>query len=198
MSQYNQTNSRNFVLDIPDAGLTKAFKLNIQTALIPGVRIPVTETPSGTKGLGRAHIPGSTIEFDPLVLRFLVDENLDSWLELYQWMLSINNYLTSDNQAWQKGQVPEFITLHIMDNTNKNIVMSFHYYGAWCSDLGDIEFSYTEDSDPVIACSATFSYKYFVVERNGVLIDTKKSIAESAFSNISNDISNIGMNPRIK
>lgn len=197
MSQYNQTNSRNFVLDIPDAGLTKAFKLNIQTALIPGVRIPVTETPSGTQGLGRARLPGSTVEFDPLVVRFLVDENLDSWLELYQWMLSINNYLTMENQAWEKGQVPEFITLHILDNNNSDIVMSLHYYGAWCSELGDLEFSYTEEGDNAMNCSATFSYKYVIIEKDGIIIDTKKSIRESSMSKISQDASNIGMNPRI-
>lgn len=175
---YNQTNITNFALDIPDANITRAFKLNVQSALIPGIRIPPTNTPAGTKGLARANLPGSTVEFDPLVVRFLVDENLDAWVDLYTWMLSINNYLTHDNMGWNEGTLPKFITLHILDNTKENIVMSIHYYGAWCSDLGEIEYTFVEDSDPAVSCVATFNYKYYVIEKNGRIIETRESITE--------------------
>lgn len=175
---YNQTNISNFVLDIPDANITKAFKLNVQSALIPGLRIPVTDTPSGTKGLGRAKLPGSTVEFDPLVCRFLVDEKLQSWIDLYKWMISINNYATLENTGWEDGVLPNFITLHILDNTKQNIVLSYHYYGAWVSDLSEIEYNYTEEGDPAVTCVATFQYKYFIVEKDGNIIDTRESIRD--------------------
>lgn len=173
---YNQTNISNFVLDIPDANITRAFKLNVQSALIPGLRIPVTDAPSGTKGLGRAKLPGSTIEFDPLVCRFLVDEEMKSWLDLYLWMISINNYATLENNGWEEGVLPKFITLHILNNTKTDIVLSIHYYGAWISDLSEIEYNYTEDGDPAVTCVATFNYKYYVVEKDGIIIDTRESI----------------------
>lgn len=180
MSLNNLSNITNFLLEIPDAGITEAFKLNVQNALIPGVRIPVTETPSGTKGLGRARLPGSTFEFDPLTIRFQVDEDLKSWLELYRWMLSINNYLTLENEGWMDGVLPKFISLHILDNTKSKSVMIIHYHGAWVSDLGEMEYSYTEESDPAITCMATFQYKYFEVEVNGQIITSRKSIKEAA------------------
>lgn len=171
-------------MEIPDSGITAKFKGNIQSALIPGVRIPVTDTPTGTKGLGRAKLPGSTFEFDPLVTRFVVDEDLDTWVELYKWMLSINNYLTLYNEGWEEGVLPKFITLHILDNTKTKIVMSIHYHGAWISDLGEIEYNFTEESDPAVTCMATFQYKYFTIERNGVIIDHRQSIHEQAMSRI--------------
>lgn len=175
MTIYNTSNTTNFLLDIPDAGITEAFKLNVQTALIPGIRIPVTNAPTGTQGLGRANLPGSTFEFDPLVVRFLLDEDLDSWLQLYEWMLSINNYLTLKSDAWNSGQVPEFITLHVLDNTKTKPVISFHYYGAWCSELSDIEYNYSEDGNPPMTSTATFFYKFVKIEKNGKIIETRRS-----------------------
>lgn len=194
---YNQTNITNFLLDIPDANITKAFKLNVQSALIPGIRIPPTDMPSGTQGLGRARLPGSTVEFDPLVCRFLVDEKLDSWVDLYKWMLSINNYLTHDNVGWKEGTLPKFITLHILDNTKETIVMSIHYHGAWCSDLSEIEYTFVEDGDPAVTCVATFQYKYYIIEKDGVIIDTRESIQEKA-QITGESPSRVGMHPSLR
>lgn len=176
--KYNQTNITNFLLDIPDANITKAFKLQVQSALIPGIRIPVTDVPSGLKGLGRARLPGSTVDFDPLTIRFMVDEDLQSWIDVYKWMISINNYMTDDNVGWKDGVLPKFISLHIMDNSKKKIVLTIHYYGAWPSDLNEIEYSYTDDGSPAMACVATFNYKYYIVEKDGIIINTRQSIAE--------------------
>lgn len=182
---FNQTNATNFLIDIPDAGLTKAFQLNAQSAIIPGIRIPITETPAGVRGIARAQLPGSTLEHDPLVIRFLVDEDLEAWLQLYQWMLSINNYINFDSSAWKPGYVPPHVSLHILDNSKTKIVLSIHYYGAWCSDLGEIEYQYTEESDPAIVCQATFPYKYMQIEKNGKIISTRQSIEQSASSRAS-------------
>ncbi|ADJ19465.1 gp3 tail completion and sheath stabilizer protein [Acinetobacter phage 133] len=186
MSLKNLTNTTNFVLDVPDAGITEAFTGNVQSALIPGVRIPVTDTPTGTRGLGRAKLPGSTFEFDPLVCRFIIDENLKTWVELYRWMLSINNYLTLENEGWEEGVLPKFITLHILDNTKSNIIMSIHYYGAWISDLGEIEYNYTEESDVSVTCMATFQYKYFEIVYNGIAVKHRGTIHEHAQKRIDN------------
>lgn len=175
MTIFNTTNTTNFLLSIPDAGLTEAFELNVQSALIPGIRIPVTEAPTGTQGLGRAHLPGSTFEFDPLILRFLVDEDLDAWLQLYKWMLSINNYLTLRSDGWDEGVLPEFITLHVLDNTKRKPVISFHYYGAWCSELTELEYNLAEDGNPPITSTATFYYHFVKVEKDGVIIETREN-----------------------
>ncbi|EQA7786709.1 hypothetical protein ACX818_001295 [Acinetobacter baumannii] len=176
---YNQTNITNFRLDVPDAHITEAFNLNVQSALIPGISIPAVNTPLGNKGLARANRPGTTFEFEPLVLRVLVDEKLDAWEDVYRWMLSINNYITHDNTGSIEGVLPEFITLHILSNDKKDIVMSIHYHGAWPQMMGDLEFNYTEESDPAMYVNVTFNYSYFTVEKNGVIIETRQSISDT-------------------
>ena len=198
MSTFNQTNVTNFVLDIPDTGLTKAFKLNVQSALIPGIRTPVATVSAGQYGIARANLPGSTVEFDPLPIKFLVDENLDSWLEMYKWMLTVNNYLTLEHSTKSSGKIPEFITLHILDNSKQNIVISIHYYGAWCSELGEIEYNYTEETDIAMTCTATFNYKYFQVEKDGIIITDRLSIDENFVKNGGSMDALIGVNPRLR
>lgn len=176
MSLFNQTNITNFVLDIPDGGLTEAFVLNVQSFHIPGVRIPITDTVTGPKGQGRSLIPGSTFEHDPIEIRFLVDENLESWLQMYRWMLSLNNYVTQNSEAWQPNGQPEGIILHILDNSKTKIVLSFHFYGAWPTDLSSIEYSFSEEGDPAMICTCQMNFKYFEVIKDGKVMAHKPTI----------------------
>ena len=184
MSLFNQSNITNFVLEIPDAGITRAFKLNVSTCLLPGLRIPSTDVPLGPQGLARAKLPGSTVEFDPLVVRFLVDREFQSWIDIYSWMISLNNHHTLKSEGWKDKVLPKFITLHILNNTKTEIMMSVHYYGAWPSNLAEIDFSFTEEGDPAVSCVATFEYKYFEIEKNGVIIKKREAISDRQSNNI--------------
>lgn len=177
---YNQTNTTNFILEVSDSNLTQTFKLNVQDVTLPGVHIPVTDVPGGTQGINRSSLPGSTIEFDPLIVNFLCDKDLRAWLDIYKWMLSLNNYITHESKAWHPKGRPEAVTLHILDNNKDKIVMSIHYYGAWPSDLSEIQYSYKEDSDPAINATATFNFKYFAVEIDGIIIEGRPQIDSNA------------------
>lgn len=181
---FNQSNITNFVVEIPDAGLTSAFSLNAQSANIPGIRIPQVETVTGPQGLGRAMRAGTTFEHDPLVIRFLVDENLDSWLQMYQWMLTTNNYLTGENTAQDSGGAPDYITVHILDNNKTKIVLSVNYYKPFISDLSEIEYNYTEEGDPAMVCTATIPFVFMQVEKDGVIITKRENINSAKNSRI--------------
>ena len=52
---------------------------------------------------------------------------------------------------------------------NKDCVY-FYQEKPWVSDLSEVEFSYTEDSDPALVCTATIPYTYFQVEKDGKII----------------------------
>lgn len=182
MSLYNQINQTNFRMDIPNGKETEAFVLNIQTTTLPGIRIPMTDTPLGKKGLGRAQLPGSTFEHDPLMIRFLVDEYMTSYIQMYRWMLGINNYVSHDNSYWVTKQ-PEAVMLHVLDNDKKNIIMTYHMYGAWPSDLSELEFQYNEEGDPAITCMAILPFKYFEIEQDGKIITPRTPIKDFNMNN---------------
>lgn len=183
---YNQTNTTNFILEIADNNLAETFKLNVQAVTLPGIHIPVTDAPGGTQGMYRSKRPGSTTEFDPLIVRFLCDRELKGWLDIYKWMLSLNNYRTHESKAWHPSGQPEAMTLHVLDNTKQKIVMSIHYYSPWPSDLSEIEYSYTEESNPAIPCTATFGFKDFAVEIDGIIVEGRPQLNEAAQARVAN------------
>lgn len=180
MSLNNQTNVTNFILEVSDSGLTETFKLNCQAVTLPGIHIPMDDLPGSTQGIHRMKRPGSTIEFDPLIVQFLCDRELNGWLDIYKWMLSLNNYTTHESKGWHPKGQPEAVTVHILDNTKTKIVMSIHYYGAFPSDLSEIEFNYREDSDPAVPVTATFGYKSFEVEIDGIIVQGRPQIDSAA------------------
>lgn len=186
---FNQANVTNFILDIPDAGRTAGFYLNAQAAPLPGVRIPIVDTVTGTQGLGRALRPGTTFEHDPLVVRFLVDENMESWVNMYKWMLTTNNYLTGENTA-QKDS-PDYVTLYILDNSKTKIVMSANFYKPFVSDLSEIEFTYSDETDTAMVCTATIPFAYMQIEKDGEIIKTRDSYADAQRARMTG-------NPRLK
>ncbi|UPW39252.1 putative tail completion and sheath stabilizer protein [Escherichia phage vB_EcoM_ESCO47] len=169
---FNQANITNFVVDIPDNDRVSGFVLNAQAAPLPGVRIPIVDTVTGTMGLGRASRAGTSFEYDPFIVRFIIDEDMTSWLNMYKWMLSTNNYITGENTAQADG--PEFATLHILDNSKTKIVLTANFYKPWVSDLSEIEFSYTEDADVAMVCTATIHYAYMTIEKDGEIIQTQQ------------------------
>lgn len=166
----NQTNSTNFRLDVPDQHATEQFVLNVQSASIPGLRIPVTDAPLNSTGAGRMNIPGTTTEFDPLMVRIILDEQLDAYIQVYQWMLSINDYARKNPTMWGKFPQPKAMMLHVLNNTKNDIIATFNYYNAWPSELGEIEYSYTETGDVAITCVVTFNYSYFEIEKDNKVV----------------------------
>lgn len=194
---FNQTNTTNFILEIPDGGLTQAFKFNLQAASVPGVHIPATDVPGTPQGMYRSKIPGSTFEFDAVPIRILVDENLDSWVEAYKWMLACQNYLNRDKSGWKNdGEgFPGAVLMHVLDNDKKEIVMTLRYIGGWCSDLSEIEYNLSEDADPAMVFIATLQFKYIEVEHKGKVIDGRSSVNDTRESNYQK---NVAMHPSLR
>lgn len=175
---FNYTNPQNFQLEIPDGHLTKGFTLNIQGITIPSITIPSTKKPAGMYGLAVSDYPSSCVEFDPLVVRFVVDENLESYLNLYQWMLSIVDYNGGNSTAW-KNSSPEAVQVHILDNERRNIVSTFNFYGCWCSQVGELEYNYTNDMSETVVCTAILPFKTMSIEKDGKIIKPRPSISDA-------------------
>lgn len=166
MSFYNQTNNTNFKVEVQKNQATN-FTLNVQRTTIPGMRITVVETPS-MHGLHRQHIQGSATEFEPLTLTFLVDEELQSYLDVYEWMLKINNYQTGSSQPIH--DTSQNLTVHILDNNKQALPVTFEFVDSFPYELGDLEYSYTEEGVLYMTCTATFHYKRMNVYKKGVKI----------------------------
>lgn len=82
----NQIQNRNFLSSIGfKFTLNRARKVSFfsNSANIPGMTLGVTEQPTYLKNID---IPGDKITFQDFTLRFIVDENLENYMEIQRWM----------------------------------------------------------------------------------------------------------------
>ena len=61
-------------------------EFTIQTANIPGISLDEVQQPTRLKSIS---LPGSTLSFANLDLSFLVDENLNNYKELHDWLIGL-------------------------------------------------------------------------------------------------------------
>lgn len=166
----NYTQKTNFRLDIPNS-MASDFVINVQEVNVPSISIAAT--PFSVNPQARGMLPGSGIEFEPMTTRIILDEDLQAYADMYQWMLSIVDYRESKATAWLEGGSPKTILIHILDSTKEKILLTYRLFGAFPQMLGEIEFNYDNPTNIASVCQVTWGYKYFEIERNGVVIKSK-------------------------
>lgn len=166
----NYTQKTNFRLDIPNSHATD-FVINLQEVNVPSISIPATSFTVNPQA--RGSLPGSAMEFEPMSTRILLDENLQAYVDMYQWMLSLVDYRESKATGWLEGGSPRTILIHILDSTKEKILLTYRLFGAFPQMLGEIEFNYDNPTNIAAVCQVTWHYKYFEIERDGVVVKTK-------------------------
>lgn len=173
MTFKNPAHKTNFRLDIPDAGATKRFEMNVQSLTIPSMEIEPVMIQLNPQSQGM--LPGSSARFDPLNIRFLLDEDLSAYVDIYKWMISIVDYAKNSSTAQDVGTVPRTVLLHVLDNSKTKILLTWRFHDAWPSMIGNIDYEYTDESNSPMTTDVTFMYKSFEIEQNGVIIRPRDS-----------------------
>ena len=166
-------NKNNFKLIIQK---TPTVEYYAQTVTIPGLSF--SETIQAT-GIGvDAYFPGDKISFDTLNVSFLVDEDLENYQEMYNWMTQIvpisdskdyqtltgstMNTLGVSSQDENSQNLVSMITL--VTNTNKNIPNRFfRFYDAFPISLGSLEMQSGSETAPV-TCEVSFRYNFYEIK----------------------------------
>jgi hypothetical protein len=95
-----------------------------------------------------AHVPGDKLQFDPLTVTMLVAENMENYVEIFNWMMNNPNNEVDD------------ITLYILSSKN-NVNRTIVFKNAFPTNIGSINFN-VQDSDITYAqVDVTFRYDYF-------------------------------------
>ncbi len=133
-----------------------------QTANLPGLAFGVAEQPTGLSI--NIPIPGDSIVFEDLSLKFMIDENLADWLEIYNWMLALARIkeLSLDPVNGQPARVSD-ATLFIL-TSSRNVNIKVFFKDLFPTNLTGVEFDATvTDLDPIIG-EATFKFCYYDIE----------------------------------
>lgn len=119
-------------------------------------------------------IPGDHLNYAPLTVEFIVDEDLTNYLEIWNWMFSIagpdsldptasslvDNSLSTDYNTRTRSDIKLII---LSSAKNPNIEVTF--YDAFPSSLGQLNFNTVASDLTYIQCSVTFDYIKYKIQK---------------------------------
>lgn len=93
------------------------------------------------------YVPGDKIVFEPLNITMLVAENMENYVEIFQWMMGDDNAVDD-------------ITLYILSSKN-NVNRTVTFKNAFPVDIGSISFNVQDADINYAQVDVTFRYDYF-------------------------------------
>jgi hypothetical protein len=134
----------------------------------PGVT--VTSAPMAYKRIATVGLPGDTLTIDELGFEIIVDEGMNSYIEMYNWAksqtedrrgLSGNNPLYRDIPSATDTNEAD-ITVLLMTNSN-NVVRTIKYIDCVPTSLSGLNFSATVGEPSQVTFQASFRTEYFII-----------------------------------
>ncbi len=175
----NQINNRNFLSGI-------GFKFNLgkypkvdffcNTARIPEVTLGTATQPSYLKDID---VPGEKISYGDLTIQFLVDENMENYMAVHNWLRGLG-FPESPQQFIDKTTDSDGIRdleeqfcdggLHIL-NSNLRDVAIVKFQNLFPVSLTSLNFDATETDINYFTASASFRYTvYNITDKSGDLL----------------------------
>lgn len=152
-----EARSTNFVFNI---GVDRELSFSVQTSNVTDVTLGETLFMSGAKDI---KLPSNKITNAPLVVDFLLSEDLSEWVEIYKWLL------TAKNSGFTLAQRP--CDLIVLDSQNQTVV-TFNYTDVFPIEITGLQYAINTDNSTVMTFTATFSFNRFkVITKEGLVID---------------------------
>ena len=139
-----------------------------QSVNVPGINQANTLQPTP---LVTVPITGDHLSFDPFMVTFLVDEDMKTYLEIYDWLRQLTfptkysefgELDTDSTTAFYDGPDKSDATLMVLTNaSNPNIQFFFH--DVFPTSLTEIQFNSAIDSPDAVTATATFEYTNYEV-----------------------------------
>lgn len=130
-----------------------------QSVSHPNLDLPAAE--ASFRGIQSAPMPGDTLTFGELSFSVIIDEDMKSYTEMYDWVRRIPSETVQE--AGTDNPTASDITLSILSSKN-NVIKKIRYLNAIPTGLGNIEFTSTIDSVTFLTYIASFRYTTFEIE----------------------------------
>jgi len=147
------------------------------SANIPGLTLGVVEQPTYLKNIDT---PGDKISFEDLTVRFLVDENLENYMEIQNWIRGLG-FPDSLDEIYDLQRQQKYVdttdsklmdiysdgTLQILTSSN-NPNFKLKFKDLWPYSLSNLQFDATDPDIEYLTAEATFKYTiYEITDLNG-------------------------------
>ena len=152
--------------------LAKGTNYKLEISSIPGSvfwvtscnvpSITVNETPVPHPVHGYSYVPSTTQTYSPFTVTFLVDEDFNNYMELYDWFQRSAGLL--ENREEHSDALMVDATLHILTN-NKNVSkVKFTFHNLFPTNIGDLAFN--NESAEELLTDASFQFTYMTMDNN--------------------------------
>ena len=147
-----------------------------QSVLHPAMSLTAAEVPY--KRIGSVPFPGDKLTFGEVTAIIIIDEDLNAYTEMYNWIDSIvpisntKNFETYTDTARNKTNVlasidndlNQYSDITLVINTNKNIPNRFiRFHDAFPIALSGIELESGADAEPAI-CTVSFRFTFYEIK----------------------------------
>ena len=142
-----------------------------QSASIPQVEIGVREIPTPVKDYS---VPGDKMVFGDLNLRFLVNEDMDNYFEIYKWLKGLTNpkaqanFQKYINTVDEKGRSSQFMKTMsdarlLVLNSNYNSIATINFYNIFPTSLTTLEFDASATDINYFTAEVNFRYTIYEI-----------------------------------
>ncbi len=148
-----------------------------QAANIPAIQLG---SPSMPTPLSDLPVPGDKLSYGDLVIRFLVQENMSNYIELYNWLIGLG--FPNDRQEyknWNESQRYRFPAIadkrlgalgnfsdadfFVLDSDN-NPNVKITYYDVFPVSLEALDFDISTGRADYLVGIAAFKYRHYTIE----------------------------------
>ena len=160
----NYLSNISFRLAIEDAPHLTWF---CQAANVPGVSIPNIEI---ANPFATVQYAGSKVTFETLEVRFIVDEHLKNWTEIYDRIIALGlaeghdkfKSLKGKTDFTPRGGTVSTIVLSILTSA-MNAQMEFHFFEAVPISISSLDFDSSAGDLEYFTATATFQYTNYEI-----------------------------------
>ena len=139
-----------------------------QEATIPNISLSAIPVPTP---LAQIQIPDTIINYGDLVVNFLIDEKMENYTALYNWVKGLGfptdhkeytNLIQSDSQQGKTELTKNYsdASLHILSSSN-NIVKTIHFVDLMPISLASLQFGSNLTDVQYLQGNAIFRYTYY-------------------------------------
>jgi hypothetical protein len=135
-----------------------------QRATIPSVNIQPINKPTPFKTIFET---GDNITYSELNLSFIVDEDMNNYIEVFNWLKGLSfpeNFGQFKNLKESEDGTRSDISV-LVKNSHKNPSVLINYYDCFPISLSEVLLDTTQSDIIYPEATATFQYNYFSIEK---------------------------------
>ena len=139
-----------------------------QSVNVPGVSIDAIDVQTPYLNIPQA---GAKVTFEELSVRFIVDEHLKNWMEIYDRIIALGlaegseNYrlLKAQSDLTQRGGTVSTLVLTVLTSA-MNPQMEFHFYEAFPTSISALEFDSAAGDLEYFTATVGFRYTNYEIK----------------------------------